>query len=61
MNGAEFEGMNAREIIDMLNYDCNKNAEWGVFIEELPELWHIENDLKIPTYEYIKWLEDQIL
>ena len=39
-------------------YDFKK-ADWGIFIHDLPEEYKENNDLKLYSSEYIKWLEDK--
>ena len=60
MDGAEFEGMTGKEIRDLLKYDCDKNAKWGVFIFELPIEFQDCDNLIIYTPEYIQWLESKL-
>lgn len=54
------EGLTGSEIRSMLDYDCKKNAKWGVFIMDLPEEYQECNDLKIYTPEYVEWLESRL-
>ena len=60
MDGSEFQDMNGKEIRDALDYDCKKNAKWGVYVENLPKEYQDIYDLKLPTPEYIEWLESKI-
>ena len=52
--------MSSNEIMDALDFDCRDNAHWGVFIQDLPQEYQDNNDLKIFTPEYIEWLEEKL-
>lgn len=56
-----FEENTKREIIDMINYDSNYNAKWGVFMDQLPKEFQLNEDLIIPSADYVQWLEDKVL
>ena len=60
LQGMDFEDMRASAIRSMLDYDCKKNAKWGVFIMDLPEEYQEKNNLKIFTPEYVEWLESKL-
>lgn len=54
------EGMTAKEIKSLINYDCKHNVKLGIFLDQIPtELQECEN-LIIHTPEYIEWLESKI-
>ena len=60
MDGVEFIGMTGKEICDTLAFDYNNNANWGIFISELPNKYIFQGDVKIYSPEYVEWLENQI-
>lgn len=53
---SDFNAVGLRNLIDL----DRRKAQYGVFISDLPFSYIVYGDLKIPTPEYVKWLEDQI-
>lgn len=49
------------EIIDILKYDSDHNADWGIFTKDIPDGYLDNSDLVIPTPEYVAWLESKLL
>jgi len=49
------------EIIDLIDYDSRYNAKWGIFMDQLPIEYKENEDLKIPSPEYVKWLEEKVI
>jgi len=54
------EDMTTREIIDLIDYVSRHNAKWGIFMDQLPNGFQKNEDLVIPSPEYVKWLENKV-
>lgn len=61
MSGVEFDGMTAKEIKSHLDYDVSKNAKWGLFVDQLPDEYQMNEDIFLITPQYVEWLEEKVI
>lgn len=54
------EGMSGDEIRKLIDYDCEHNAKWGIFIYQLPDKFQDSCNVTMYTTEYVEWLENEL-
>lgn len=55
------EGLTAKEIKSLIDYDCSHNVKLGVFLDQIPTEYQECENLIVFTPEYVEWLESRIL
>lgn len=54
------QGMTAKEIRNLIDYDCSHNVKLGIFLDQIPTEYQECENLILVTPEYIEWLESKI-
>ena len=54
------EGMSGDGIRELIDYDCEHNAGWGIFLNQVPEKYQECDNVNFYTPEYVEWLENEV-
>ena len=60
LDSGMMEGMSGREICELIDYDCEHNANWGIFLSQVPDKYQECDNINFYTPEYVEWLENKV-